>query len=894
MRYLHEKGIKVNHTEQIAKSASTPKTGPCATLRVFLRGCGSGAPATRRLVLTCAVALGVTLALASSALAARGHVFSKSFGEPCMLEPCGEGKLKDPSGVAVNEASHDVYVADQGNNRVERFSSAGAYIGLFDGSGTNPGEGSPAPTGQFSHPGTIAVDNSCHLQHLSGAACTAADPSNEDVYVVASSDTEAPAADRVVDKFTASGEYIGQITAETAGITFKSEGKIFFLQVAGVAVDPHGQLWIYEAHYNRFINGGNNSSVFVDNFTNAVANQLSKSRDLHTEQPMPGIAADSVDNFYLNYSVVNFPLPGTGSIPGTGLIFKFNSEGEELSGEYKNEIDPEPASGVAVESTSGDVYIDNVTSVRRFSPSGSPLESLAVPGAHGSGIGVDSATGDVYVTDSSADVVDLYTLEPPGAPTVGSESVSDVTTGSATFSAEVNPRSEPNEQPTSYRFEYLTQAEFEANGGSFSGPDPAAATPVPDGTLAANYEPDTVTAHLQALQSRTVYHFRVVAHNRHPGAAEGEELVFTTQATGVFALPDARQWEMVSPPNKHGASIVGIREAGAIQAAAEGGAITYEGNEPIEAEPPSNSNSPQVLSTRGSAGWSSHEIAPPHEGAAGVGVTFGGEYRYFSMDLSRGILQPFGAFVPSLSPEASEQTLFLRNDFPAGDPAEPCTTSCYRPVLTNAAGFADVPSGAEFGEEGSCSGVTHKRLYCGPEFRGASPDLSHVVFSAVASLIEGAPAGKPGTTSGSDDGSLYEYSADSSPAQALQLVSVLPDGTDAPDSSTPQVGSNYLAGSGNANVARNAVSLDGSRVVWSTGSRVNGVALYLRDLTKGVTLRLDAVVSGKGGGRPEPVFQTASTDDSKVFFHRHATSDQRRGCTRVDIATDRSTGSVRV
>ena len=55
----------------------------------------------------------------------------------------------------MNDTTHDVYVVDGGDNRVEEFTSAGVYIGQFNGSA--------APTGAFDEPTTIAVDNSGSL-----------------------------------------------------------------------------------------------------------------------------------------------------------------------------------------------------------------------------------------------------------------------------------------------------------------------------------------------------------------------------------------------------------------------------------------------------------------------------------------------------------------------------------------------------------------------------------------------------------------------------------------------------------------------------------------------------------------------------------------------------------
>jgi hypothetical protein len=62
-------------------------------------------------VLMAMLAVVALAAAAAPALAARAHVFEGSFGE----EGEGPGQLKEPAGVAVNEASGDVYVVDIGS-----------------------------------------------------------------------------------------------------------------------------------------------------------------------------------------------------------------------------------------------------------------------------------------------------------------------------------------------------------------------------------------------------------------------------------------------------------------------------------------------------------------------------------------------------------------------------------------------------------------------------------------------------------------------------------------------------------------------------------------------------------------------------------------------------------
>jgi hypothetical protein len=67
---------------------------------------------------------------------------------------------------------------------------------------------------------------------------------------------------------------------------------------------------------------------------------------------------------------------------------------------------------------------------------------------------------------------------------------------------------------------------------------------------------------------------------------------------------------------------------------------------------------------------------------------------------------------------------------------------------------------------------------------------------------------------------------------------------------------------------RNAISSDGSRVVWST-ERGEG-KLYLRDTVKHETVRLDSVPAAEAGEVEQPQtgaqYQTASSDGSKIFF----------------------------
>jgi hypothetical protein len=153
-------------------------------------------------------------------------------------------------------------------------------------------------------------------------------------------------------------------------------------------------------------------------------------------------------------------------------------------------------------------------------------------------------------------------------------------------------------------------------------------------------------------------------------------------AGSEFVLPDGREWQLVSPPDKHGAVIEPIPFEGVVQAAENGSAVTYLTNGSIAGAPSGNANLSQVLSTRSPAGWQSQDIAGPHEEETGQSVGAGQEYRQFSRDLARAIVQqPAGT--------VSERPIDLRE----GVPCEAMAPTCVQPLVT----AVNTVPGAEFG-----------------------------------------------------------------------------------------------------------------------------------------------------------------------------------------------------
>jgi hypothetical protein len=471
-----------------------------------------------------------------------------------------------------------------------------------------------------------------------------------------------------------------------------------------------------------------------------------------------------------------------------------------------------------------------------------------------------------------------------------SAGASAVTADSATLEAEINPLGDA----TTYHFEYLTQADYEANLAEgidgFSGAHGATSVPLPAASIGAGESPVLVSQHLQGLSVSTVYRYRVVVSNAvseaNGGPFAGPTHALTTQAFLAVGLPDGRVWEQVSPPDKRGGALVGISEKNLIQASATGDAITYLSSAPTQPSPEGNSGITQILSARGAGGWSSVDLNPPHEEPSGAAAPH--DYSFFSTDLSHALLEPVGPFLTQLSPAASEETPYLRDDFAAAGGF--CTTGCDRPIFTGCpavgepcapaiAAAADVPPGTIFARQGHCP----PNEVCSPLFvpeekgyRGATPDLTHLFYDSRVALTS--------TPLPLESFGMYEWSPAASPAEQIRLVSALPGGEAASN------GAPILGGAARGQIdsnTRNAASADGNRVIWSTEGGEHHLYLRYNALAapSGVvgtavdggqcsepagacSVQIDEVQPGSGGASEAPgaEFQTASVDGTRVFF----------------------------
>jgi hypothetical protein len=478
---------------------------------------------------------------------------------------------------------------------------------------------------------------------------------------------------------------------------------------------------------------------------------------------------------------------------------------------------------------------------------GEPVESVPVTGlspdtTYHYRLNATNASG----TNTGRCPEDCGQFSTPG-PGIHSESASNVKSTSATLEASIDPHG----APTTYYFQYGPST-------GYGDTAPLLTATEPHGAPVGSGEGDVkVAQHVQVgLAPGSTYHYRVVAVSEpEPGRIEefnGPDKTFTTQTAITPTLPDQRAWEMVSPPDKHGANIFSFSEGlRSLQASVAGDAMTYLATAPTEAQPEGFTLAVQVLSTRGSSSWASRDIATPH--SVPTGGLENREYRFFSNDLAVSAVHPIGTFDPAISPEASENTPYLRTNYLNGDINQPCLSAgmhCYRPLVTGKPGFENVPPNTAFGGESEekCEEI------CGPELAAATPDLSHIILESEAALT------KTSVTSG-----LYEWDAGK-----LQLVSVLPA------SEGGGVVQAHLGNRERGATRAGALSTDGLRVVWSAELKVGeGIEhLYMSNTAAGEVnvVRLDVpdpacLKAGTcAGGSVEPIFQVASSDGSRVFF----------------------------
>lgn len=401
-----------------------------------------------------------------------------------------------------------------------------------------------------------------------------------------------------------------------------------------------------------------------------------------------------------------------------------------------------------------------------------------------------------------------------GPPTLGDAWSTQVVATSARLHAEIDPEG----LPTTYRFEYLTEAAYEANLGA--GQDAfAGASRAPSGAEASAGEGSSfvpVKQVVAGLSPSTPYRYRALAKNG-DGAQAGETRLFITQGVGgASPLLDGRAWEVVSPREKNGGQVGApgsIFGGGDVQAAAGGGKLTFSSlgsfGDGAAGAPPAS----QYVATRTGSGWAIRNVTAPTPSGGYGDEPDGVPYRLFSADLAR------AAMLDGRRCEAEEE--------------------CPRSYSLR---------DGEGGELGSTPAVA------GLDLAAATPSLGRVLFGSV----EG----------------LYGWSA----GGALEAISAEPGAAPAAPIGAISVGGQrvyWVDEAGALHLFENGASrpLDESgQAEFQIASASGGLAFYLKE---GVLHRYDA-----GSESSDPIATGVSgvlgaSDDGAVVYYQTSTALER-------------------
>jgi len=832
----------------------------------------------------------------------------------------GAGQCNSPQGVATDEETGRVYVADQGNHRINVFEPDGDFIRAF-GWGVLNGEskfqvcivscqsGLPGTNlGQFSSPSRIAVDN------IAGSA------TRHDIYVMD--------AARRLQRFTSE--------PPTPVLSFPvapGSGECQFGRGGNpIAVGPGGVVYVAdtaekegETVVNRIERFAPTTGACIDEVVlveggNFTLRALAVDGTENTYVALEGAA----DNALRKYSPSGAFLQqldhvNPGKIETNAL--SIDAAGH-LFAAQRDANAPQGFQGVITE------YDGSGTHLKRFGYGTLPEN---VPG-----IGIfHSPGGDVF---ASTDIAGIKYLAIPAdsRPIVVPEpcKVKAGTLGNtrATLQARVNPES----LATTIHFEYVNQAHFEAEGF-------ANAEESPESGLGADFHTQEAAVKVEGLAPETVYHCRVLAENI-DGEATGAEGTFETReplecgpafATNVekdsaivtaelnpLGIATEGQFEYVTDaefqlnefdsPQKAPAEIDYGEGETTVPGGTEltglvpdtlyhfrlratnaffplpGGIVCPEDEEgdpsfaSFKTFPAPGAGLPDARRYElvSPAEKNSAEVAVPGVG----GGLFLDSYVRIQAAAGSGEAITYTSWTSFADPQAApgtSQYISRRNAngwgteniSPSHFQGEPLGQ--FNPLLPVYRGFThDLRLGGVVLTQAMTSGERINNVYLRDNGAGTlqratpeepiveAPELCHDYAGSSADghrVFFAANASYAGAPLGSGF-NLYEWSA----TEGMRLVSVLPTGNPATPNADSAFGTRGGHCSSGETKVRHVVSADGSRVFWTYVPNTGATQLLAR-IDGAETVQLDKKVSGtgsSGGG----VFETATADGSQVFF----------------------------
>jgi hypothetical protein len=357
----------------------------------------------------------------------------------------------------------------------------------------------------------VAVDNSCE-QHkpapLPEPQCKAADPSNSDVYV-------SDKSNGVVDKFSASGTYLSQLTGTPSGPfgslygqdAVNASGDVFVPDLFG-AVDEFDPSAVYVTQIPK---GGEGYTIGVAVNAAGEVFVASGTRAVYKYDPVTSTVSTFATGFEGAYGVAVDDDPSSPAyghvyvVDGTtGVVDVFDSSGARLS----QLTAPSGSYNAVVDAATGDLYVAGSHVVYEFSPTGARMSKIPTSGEAFTSVAVNATSGDVYVSGSAG--VEIF-----GPGVIGPDATTSPPTAVQPTEVTLHGRLDPvgGGEVTSCRFEYGTSTTY----GETAACSPAAPYTVPT----------NVSATVGGLSPETEYHYRLSVGNAN-GTNESEDGTFET------------------------------------------------------------------------------------------------------------------------------------------------------------------------------------------------------------------------------------------------------------------------------------------------------------------------------------------------------------------------------
>ena len=427
----------------------------------------------------------------------RTEVFTPAAPGPCgsacatFLTEFGAGELSEPVGVAVDPASGAVYVTDAGLSEVVKYDRTSASPPTFarDTGFTSPPAGSGA--GQVGCFGTRPVGFGVRLGGI--AVDPEVDPLTGTHDVLLADPCKSPGE---IERFTSTGSFVEEWDGASSGEAF---GK-----PADLAVSSGGDVIVADLNESA-------GSVRFLRFSGTGAYQ--------------GPTLEPVPNPY--------PL-GLGAVVGadtaTGEAFASSATGESPLGQvYRFDSANSPIGNFGAEGKAFDLTFDGIAA------SSTSPDRLYVP-ANGTVNGLNQVPR-VQVFESSAfPEVTAEAVKSEDLTPVRAAGVVGATAYETTFHGTVNPSAGTL---TACRFEYVTQAQFQADGyaeAEQASCEPSAAT------IGNRNEVVDVRAKAIDLQPHATYHLRLFASNSGLNG-EAEASMFATPAPAP-AVETQKAWSV--------------------------------------------------------------------------------------------------------------------------------------------------------------------------------------------------------------------------------------------------------------------------------------------------------------------------------------------------------------